>query len=150
MMQSQSTMVANIAQSEVYSAASTNNQLRLISAFLPPSVPGKSQAFPGLFESLNLRLPCILNVCLQVARSTFQAMGSNSKVGVARSLAKGSTSPSPKGKVFMNRTFISEQANLANPERSQQEHVHAITGMLWASMLGSAFWLTVLALTLNS
>ncbi|MBL0121731.1 MAG: hypothetical protein IPP88_03040 [Betaproteobacteria bacterium] len=49
----------------------------------------------------------------------------------------------------MNQTYLTHHVQPTVLERPQRDPLHAVTGLLWGSLLGTALWLSVLSLALN-
>lgn len=49
----------------------------------------------------------------------------------------------------MNQTYLTHHAQSAVLESPQRDPLHAVTGLLWGSLLGTALWLSVLSLALT-
>ena len=48
----------------------------------------------------------------------------------------------------MNHTYSSNDAQYGGSETTGRDPLHATTGLVWGTLLGSAFWLMVLMLVL--
>ncbi len=49
----------------------------------------------------------------------------------------------------MNQTYLSHRAPPVVLESDRRDPLHAVTGLLWGSLLGTAIWLSVLSLALT-
>lgn len=81
----------------------------------------------------TMHTECVLELAA-LAGQSFRAAGSNHVTG----------------NDAMNQTYLTHHVQPTVLERPQRDPLHAVTGLLWGSLLGAALWLSVLSLALTS